>query len=313
MAKGVLIAAMDFSNVAEDEFNDCTTPSTSPSASVCPAFLSASAGSAADNPKQSVATYDLENVSVLQGPGYRAIGGENLSPWSKASDRRVQRLVRFEGDQILPGDQVAPETAGGLLLVGMTPAPAVETAFNAWYDTEHVPALARVPGVLCARRFRTSGGNPKYVGPLPPRLTRSGRRRGMEAASGSTPMPEHIRPQIGDRAAPRLPKLPPLKRAACDTSSITGPRFRVAASSSAWRWRKAAADYVDVAREADGKGRCCACSTVRTSEHPPFAPPYLKAGEMLIVRPPTSSSISGRVTTWLRSLRPGSFWAISCS
>jgi hypothetical protein len=45
----------------------------------------------------------------------------------------------------------------------MTPGKEVEMAFNAWYDNEHVPALARVPGVLCARRFRTTGSGPKYV------------------------------------------------------------------------------------------------------------------------------------------------------
>jgi hypothetical protein len=100
---------------------------------------------------------------VLQGPEYRAIGGENLSPWSKRVTGKVERLQRHEGEQILPGDATAPSGAGGLLLVGMTPGPEVETDFNAWYDTEHVPALARVPGVLCARRFRTSTGNPKYV------------------------------------------------------------------------------------------------------------------------------------------------------
>ena len=100
---------------------------------------------------------------MLQSPGYRAIGGENLSPWSKRVTAKVERLLRYEGEQILPGDATAPANAGGLLLVGMTPAPEVETAFNAWYDKEHVPALAGVPGVLCARRFRTSGGGPKYV------------------------------------------------------------------------------------------------------------------------------------------------------
>ena len=87
---------------------------------------------------------------MLQSPGYRAIGGENLSPWSKRVTAKVERLMRYEGDQILPGDATAPANAGGLLLVGMTPAPEVETAFNAWYDTEHVPALAAVPG-FCAR------------------------------------------------------------------------------------------------------------------------------------------------------------------
>jgi hypothetical protein len=199
MAKGVLIAAMDFSNVAEDEFNDWYDTEHIPERQRVPGFLICQRWIGADNPKQSVATYDLDNVSVLQGPAYRAIGGENLSPWSKRVTARVQRLVRFEGDQILPGDQVTPENAGGLLVVGMTPAPAVETAFNAWYDTEHVPALARVPGVLCARRFRTAGANPKYVALY--HLASPGVVDGAEwkAASGSTPMPEHLRPQISDR------------------------------------------------------------------------------------------------------------------
>jgi hypothetical protein len=82
----------------------------------------------------------------------------------------------------------------------MTPALGVEAAFNAWYDTEHVPALAGVPGVLCARRFRNAGGaGPKYVALY--HLTSPGVIDGAEwkAASSSTPMPEHIRPQISDR------------------------------------------------------------------------------------------------------------------
>ena len=110
-----------------------------------------------------------------------------------------QRLLRFEGDQILPGDTAAPSNAGRLLLVGMTPAPAVETEFNAWYDTEHIPALARVPGVLSARRFRAGSGGPKYVALYhlaSPEVVTSAQ---WKQASESTPMPEHIRPQISDR------------------------------------------------------------------------------------------------------------------
>jgi hypothetical protein len=200
MAKGVLIAAMDFSNVAEDEFNDWYDTEHIPERQRVPGFLICRRWIGADNPKQSVATYDLESASVLQGPDYRAIGGENLSPWSKRVTARVQRLVRFEGDQILPGDTVAPNNAGGLLVVAMTPALGVETAFNAWYDNEHVPALARVPGVLSARRFRNAGaGSPKYVALY--HLTSPAVPDSAEwkQASGSTPMPEHIRPQISDR------------------------------------------------------------------------------------------------------------------
>src|SRR2546423_7786716 len=162
MTKGILIAAMDFSNIAEDEFNDWYDTEHIPERQRVPGFLVCQRWIGADNPKQSVATYDLENMSVLQSPGYRAIGGENLSPWSKRVTGRVQRLVRFEGEQILPGDKASPENAGGLLLVGMTPAAAVESAFNAWYDTEHRPALSRAPGGRCACPFPTPGPRASY-------------------------------------------------------------------------------------------------------------------------------------------------------
>jgi hypothetical protein len=45
----------------------------------------------------------------------------------------------------------------------MNIAPELEAEFNEWYDKEHIPALAAVPGVLCARRFRGRSGNRKYV------------------------------------------------------------------------------------------------------------------------------------------------------
>jgi len=199
MAKGVLIAAMDFSNVPADEFNDWYDTEHIPERQRVPGFLTLQRWIGTENPKQSVATYDLDSLAVLQGTAYRAIGGENLSPWSQRVTGKVERLLRYEGEQVLPGDATAPANGGGLLLVGMTPGVDVETAFNAWYDTEHVPALARVPGVLCARRFRTSGGGPKYVALY--HLASPGVVDSPEwkQASASTPMPQHVRDQITNR------------------------------------------------------------------------------------------------------------------
>jgi hypothetical protein len=199
MAKGILIAAMDFSNVAADEFNDWYDTEHIPERQRVPGFLTLQRWIGSENPKQSVATYDLNSLAVLQSPGYRAIGGENLSPWSKRITAKVERLLRYEGEQILPGDATAPASAGGLLLVGMTPSPEVEAAFNAWYDAEHVPSLARVPGVLCARRYRLSDGNLKYVALY--HLTSPGVVDSPEwkQASGSTPMPQHVRGEITNR------------------------------------------------------------------------------------------------------------------
>lgn len=199
MAKGVLIAAMDFTNVDAGEFNDWYDTEHVPERQRVPGFLTLQRWIGAENPKLSVATYDLDSLAVLQGPGYRAIGGENLSPWSKRVTAKVERVLRYEGEQTLPGNASAPANAGGLLLVGMTPGAEVDAAFNTWYDKEHVPALASVPGVLCARRFRTSGGGPKYVALYhltAPRVIESAE---WKQASGSTPMPQYVRDQITNR------------------------------------------------------------------------------------------------------------------
>lgn len=199
MAKGQLIAAFDFSGAAEDEFHDWYDLEHIPERERVPGFLLCRRWIGAQNPKESVALYDLDALAVLQSPAYRAIGGDNLSVWSKRVTAKCRRLLRFEGEQILPGDAVAPEGAGGLLVVGMTPPAAVETEFNAWYDTEHVPALARVPGVLCARRFRNAGGDPKYVALYHLTGPEVVEGAAWKQASESTPMPAHIRPQITGR------------------------------------------------------------------------------------------------------------------
>jgi hypothetical protein len=163
MAKGILIAAMSIGNAAEDEFHDWYDTEHLPERVRVPGFQLCQRWIGTQDAKVSVATYDLDGIGVLQSPGYEAIAGANLSPWSKRVTSRVERLMRFEGDQILPGDQLPPEDAGGLLLNAMNVEPAAEAEFNEWYDNEHIPALAAVPGVLCARRFRATIANRRYV------------------------------------------------------------------------------------------------------------------------------------------------------
>jgi hypothetical protein len=117
MAMGALIAAMDFSAVDAGEFNDWYDTEHIPERQRMPGFLTLQRWIGAEHPRQSVATYGLDRLEVLRSPGYRAIGGENLSPWSKRVTAKVKRLLRYEGEQILPGDATAPANAGGLLLV----------------------------------------------------------------------------------------------------------------------------------------------------------------------------------------------------
>ena len=40
--------------------------------------------------------------------------------------------------------------------------PDREADFNAWYDSEHLPGLASVPGTERAKRYRNVDGHPRY-------------------------------------------------------------------------------------------------------------------------------------------------------
>jgi hypothetical protein len=99
----------------------------------------------------------------LHSAPYNAVGGANGTPWTKRVTGRVNMIIRLEGDQILPGDGLAPRGAAELLVIAMNPAPEAEAEFNAWYNEEHLPALGSVPGVLQARRYRGAAATQRYL------------------------------------------------------------------------------------------------------------------------------------------------------
>src|SRR5271169_4828257 len=108
MAKGMLIAAMDFSAAPEDEFHDWYDLEHVPERLRVPGFINADRWIGIENPKVSVATYDLDNVGVLHSPAYLAVGGDNGSPWTKRTAKFRKSILRYEGEQLFPGDRTAP-------------------------------------------------------------------------------------------------------------------------------------------------------------------------------------------------------------
>lgn len=163
MALGSLIAVLEHGPVAQDEFDDWYDTEHIPERLDVPGFLTAQRWAAADDSPVSVVLYDLEDLAVLDGEAYRSIGGENLSPWSKRVIGRSDRFLRYAAEQLVPGDATVVDNAGGLLVFAMDVDPEGEKDFNDWYDTEHLPALRDVPGVLLARRFRVHRGDHGYI------------------------------------------------------------------------------------------------------------------------------------------------------
>ena len=71
-------------------------------------------------------------------------------------------LVRLEQTLALNGEAHAYD-APWHYIVATDVLPAQEADFNAWYDTEHLPGLAAVPGVARASRYRVvEGTGPRY-------------------------------------------------------------------------------------------------------------------------------------------------------
>jgi hypothetical protein len=197
MAKGILIAAMDFSDVAADEFNDWYDTEHIPERLGVPGFLNAERWIGIANSKQSLALYDLDNAGVLHSAPYLAVGSANGTPWTNRVTGRTRMIIRLEGEQVRPGDALAPEGASAVLLIAMNAAPEAENEFNEWYNTEHLPALAGVPGVLSARRYRGTGATQRYAAIYHftnPDVPSSAAWK----TAGGTPWTERMRPHFRD-------------------------------------------------------------------------------------------------------------------
>jgi hypothetical protein len=201
MANGLLAVAFDYTNVARDEFNDWYDTEHIPEREAVPGFGACERWLDVENDHVALATYDLDSLDVLRSEAYLAIGYANSSPWTKRVTGLCTRLLRFEGTQTKPGDTAAPQGAGGLLINAMNVTPEAEADLNAWYNEEHLDALAAVPGCLAARRYvagEQTTSTHRYVAIYhlgSPDVTKS--QAWSDAAN--TPWTERVLPHFRDR------------------------------------------------------------------------------------------------------------------
>ena len=110
-----------------------------------------------------VALYDLEDARTLYSEPYQKARA-NPTPWAQKVMASLSANIRNEYEPLTSLGEAPADGAPYALLVRVDVDPAHEAGFNAWYDEEHLPALAAVPGVLAARRYRlTAGPGPKYL------------------------------------------------------------------------------------------------------------------------------------------------------
>ena len=153
MTTGLLAVGFDFATAHTDEFHDWYDLEHIPERQSVPGFGLCERFIGVDNPTEALAIYDLETLDVLRTEAYKAVAYDNLTPWSARVTGMCKRLCRFEGSLTTIGAPAAPAGAGGFLLNAMNCAAEGEDDFNKWYEEEHIPALAAVPGTILARRY----------------------------------------------------------------------------------------------------------------------------------------------------------------
>jgi hypothetical protein len=161
--KGLLLAMMEPPPAATEEFHAWYDTEHIPQRQGVKGFITAVRFVCTEGWPQYVAVYDLESAAVLDEPEYRAIGGANLSPWSKRIGAKVTGQWRFGGTQIHPGDGVtgASGAPAALLLVRWRSAPAASKSLIVQGLRKN---FDRRQGVLQARAFEaTAAGGSDFV------------------------------------------------------------------------------------------------------------------------------------------------------
>ncbi|EIM92242.1 uncharacterized protein STEHIDRAFT_143659 [Stereum hirsutum FP-91666 SS1] len=169
--------------VPEAEYHDWYDNEHIPLRVNIPAFSSWARFSADDGQKPSwAAYYDLESYESTLVPPYSTLAEtrsereKDIFSKMEVLDRRTYEVYNPpEGKATPPSALYDPKkTAPYALIVGISVKPEAEEEFNRWYDEEHIPLLAKVPGWIRSRRFvlkeaakagtkATGGQPPKYL------------------------------------------------------------------------------------------------------------------------------------------------------
>ena len=152
---GFLMTISDYSRVDEEEYTDWYDTEHIPERAALPGFLTAERYMVLGE-KRSITMYDLSGPEAVQSPEYKAISGDNFTPWTKRLYPKISHnFLRFVAEQAVPGAEQAPGTAGAVRVIGYNALdPEKDETVNGWFDKELLPVFRGIEGTLACRRYR---------------------------------------------------------------------------------------------------------------------------------------------------------------
>ncbi len=157
--QGLLMVMTDILADVEREFNRWYDEEHMRDMLAFPGVLSARRYRILEGKPTYLAMYDLRDPAVVEHPDYRYVSGWSplANPLSVKMSAQYFNTIRGVYQYVLGLPSPEPTDvsgARGLMIRGLGIDPAYEEEFHDWYDTEHLPNLSRVPGVVRARRYK---------------------------------------------------------------------------------------------------------------------------------------------------------------
>ncbi len=162
-ANGLITVRLHTAAQYDDEFNDWYNLEHVPQVTALPGFVRTRRYFCDSADIRYLAWYETADENVESGPHFHSIVNDP-TPWS-------QRLRKLYGDnrermnfKLMCDVGQAPAPDAPWMYIVHTDIPDhIVDEYNAWYDKEHLPRCAGIPGVLRARRYMATAGNPKYL------------------------------------------------------------------------------------------------------------------------------------------------------
>ena len=147
----------------EEEFNAWYDTEHLPQVVALPGFVLGRRCACEGATPRYLAWYDTADETVEPGPALRDYF-ERSTPWWRRIGTFVQHRERMNFRLMRDVGEKSREDAPWLYIVHTDIPDDVAAEYNEWYDREHLPRLATVPGVFRARRYdRVSGPGPRYL------------------------------------------------------------------------------------------------------------------------------------------------------
>jgi hypothetical protein len=161
-AKALLGVWMDPTPDREDDLNRWYAEEHFPDRLAMPGWLRGRRYVSLEGEHKYVALYDLEDLGALSSPTYREAQA-NSTPWTRQVVDNLAGFTRTEYELLQSIGESPKGGAPYALFVRLETDAEHDAELNQWYEQEHLPAIAGVPGCLAARRYRMTAGSEDSV------------------------------------------------------------------------------------------------------------------------------------------------------